>query len=81
MGMKHSRLPPGRQPYDMLNGFRIGALAGGLMGALGAAVTNTRVVWVVLVGAAAGAVIGYWTERRRRLPRKVNDHREDELLE
>ena len=28
------RLPPGRQPYDVLNGLRIGALVGGIVGAI-----------------------------------------------
>ena len=58
-----SRLPPGRQPYDALNGLRVGAFAGLAIGAGIAAVT--RVAWLVLIGAIAGAVIGYTWERRR----------------
>ena len=58
-------LPPGRQPYDPLNGARIGALAGGILGALGVALTGMGNAWLVIVGASAGAGIGYWTERRK----------------
>jgi len=58
-----SRLPPGRQPYDALNGLRVGAFAGLALGAVAAAVT--RVAWFLLIGVVAGAVIGYLWERRR----------------
>jgi hypothetical protein len=59
------RLPPGRQPYDVLNGLRIGALAGGIVGAIVMAATTLDSLWVLLVGAAIGAVVGYLYERRR----------------
>ncbi len=58
-----TRLPPGRQPYDPLNGLRVGALAGGVLGAIGAAVTH--IGWIILIGAVAGGAIGYLTERNR----------------
>lgn len=58
-----SRLPPGRQPYDALNGLRVGAFAGLAFGAIVAAVTH--VAWFLLIGVIGGAVIGYIWERRR----------------
>lgn len=59
------RLPPGRQPYDVLNGLRIGALVGGIIGAIVMVLTSLDSLWVLLVGAAIGAVVGYLYERRR----------------
>ncbi len=56
-----SKLPPGRQPYDPLNGLRVGALAGALLGAVVAAVTGAG--WLILVGAIVGAIAGYVRER------------------
>lgn len=47
----------------MLNGLRVGAFAGLALGAIAAAVT--RVAWFLLIGVVAGAVIGYFWERRR----------------
>ncbi len=58
-----SPLPPGRQPYDPLVGFRAGAIAGGILGAILVAVSSLANFWVVLVGAAIGGGIGYWTEK------------------
>lgn len=57
------RLPPGRQPYDKLNGLRVGALAGGVLGAVAAAAT--RMPWVFFAGAVIGGAAGYLTERRK----------------
>ncbi len=59
------RLPPGRQPYDVLNGLRIGALVGGIIGAIVLALTSLDSLWVLLVGAVIGGAIGYLYERRR----------------
>ena len=56
-------LPPGHQPYDPLNGLRVGAFAGIALGAVGAALT--RIGWLLLIGAVVGAVAGYVTERNR----------------
>ena len=64
------QLPPGRQPYDSLTGLRVGAIAGGLLGAVAAVVLNTP--WLILVGAVIGAASGYQTERR-----KVRDETRD----
>jgi len=57
------RLPPGRQPYDLLNGLRVGAFAGLAVGAIATALT--RIPWLLLIGAIGGAAIGYLWERRR----------------
>lgn len=58
-----SLLPPGRQPYDALNGLRVGAFAGLVLGATAAALT--RIAWFLLIGTIAGAIVGYVWERRR----------------
>jgi len=62
-GNTPSRLPPGRQPYDALNGLRVGAFAGLVLGATAAALT--RIAWFLLIGTIAGAIVGYAWERRR----------------
>jgi hypothetical protein len=59
------QLPPGRQPYDVLNGLRIGALVGGILGAIVMVLTSLDSLWVLLIGAAIGGVAGYLYERRR----------------
>jgi uncharacterized protein YcfJ len=59
------RLPPGRQPYDVLNGLRIGALVGGIIGAIVMVVTGVQSLWVLLAGAVIGGLVGYLYERRR----------------
>lgn len=60
-----ARIPPDRQPWDPANGLRVGALVGGLLGA--GVVWLTGTVWWLVVGAAAGGAIGWWTERSKRL--------------
>lgn len=52
--------------HDPINGLRVGALAGGLLGALVTLVTSTSYAWVVLVLGIAGGAIGHLTERSRR---------------
>lgn len=59
--MGSDRLPAGPQPYDGINGMRIGALAGGLLGALLAAVADMP--WLIATGAVVGGGIGFWYER------------------
>jgi len=59
------RLPPGRQLYDPLNGLRVGAFAGGLIGGIVTAVTTIALVWLVVAGAIVGGAVGYWYERHR----------------
>ncbi len=57
--------PAGRQPYDPLNGLRIGALAGGILGIAATALLSFSNIWLTLVGAVIGAVVGYWWEKQR----------------
>jgi len=52
--------------HDPINGLRVGALAGGLLGALITGLTSTSYAWVVLVLGVAGAAIGFFTERSRQ---------------
>ena len=59
------RLPPGRQPYDPLTGFRVGAIAGALLGGLGVLAVGTGAIWLIFVGALGGGFIGYRSEKRK----------------
>lgn len=59
-------LPPGHQPYDPLNGIRIGAIAGGLVGIGVAALTGFGGIGTVVVAAAIGGSAGYAYQRRER---------------
>lgn len=52
--------------HDPINGLRVGALAGGLFGALITVLTSTSYAWIVLVLGVAGGAIGFFTERSRR---------------
>jgi hypothetical protein len=61
---KADRLPPGRQPYDPLNGLRVGALAGGIVGAVIAGLTDLG-LWFVFLTAIVAATVGYVTQRRK----------------
>jgi hypothetical protein len=62
---KRSTLRPGQQPYDPLNGLRVGGLAGGILGGIATAVTSVGNVWLVVVGVVLGGAIGYLYERRK----------------
>jgi len=59
------RLPRGRQPYDVFNGARVGAIVGALAGGLVTALTSPSFAWLILLGAAIGVASGYAYERRR----------------
>ena len=56
-------LAPGEQPYDRLNGMRIGALTGGVfatvIAAVLAATVNPLFVWLIPIGAILGGVAGH----------------------
>ncbi|MFH1331224.1 MAG: hypothetical protein ABIJ48_11300 [Actinomycetota bacterium] len=58
-----------------MNGLRVGALVGGLLGAIATAATSVTNVWLVFAGAAGGGAIGFWSERRS-LRRAQSDHAE-----
>jgi len=66
MSPPNNRLPPGHQPYDPLNGLRVGAFAGALLGALVVVVSSFNAVWLVVVFAMIGGTIGYRSERRKQ---------------
>lgn len=55
-------IPPGRQPYDVYNGMRVGGLSGLLIG--GGLSIVTGWFWLILVGGLGGAIAGYLWERR-----------------
>ncbi len=63
-GEEQDKLPPGRQPYDPLNGLRIGALTGGIAGAVVAGLTGVG-IWFVFLAAIVAAAVGYWTQKRK----------------
>jgi uncharacterized membrane protein len=58
-------MPAGRQPYDALNGLRIGAVAGALLGAIVALLFGSAMVWLILALGAIGGFLGYRFERRQ----------------
>lgn len=58
------RFRPGVQPYDPLNGMRIGGLAGGVVGAIATAILGAAFGWLILAGAFVGGAAGYaWAKR------------------
>jgi len=59
---------PGVQPYDSLNGARIGAIAGGLLALIPGAVLGPPIVWL-LAGAIVGGVGGFMWQRRENRER------------
>lgn len=62
---RRAPLPQGRQPWDPVNGLRIGALAGALVGAAAGALFGFLELWVIAVTAAGGA-IGWRSEKRKQ---------------
>lgn len=58
-------MPAGRQPYDALNGLRIGAIVGALLGAIVAMIFGSGMVWLILLLGAIGGYLGYRFERRQ----------------
>lgn len=55
----------GRPPHDAINGLRVGALAGGVLGALFIWVFSVTSVWVVIAGAVIGGSYGFMSQRRK----------------
>lgn len=62
---ENDRLPPGRQPYDALNGLRIGALAGGVLGVIATVLFSLANIGPTLAGAVIGGAAGYFSEKRK----------------
>ena len=52
--------------HDPINGLRVGALAGGLLGAVITMLLGIDFAWIVLVVGVAGGAIGFWSERSRQ---------------
>jgi hypothetical protein len=63
---KPEKYPAGHPPHDPLNGFRVGAFAGGIMGLLGSWLVASPNFIALLVGAVVGGGVGYWTEKRKQ---------------
>jgi hypothetical protein len=58
-------MPAGRQPYDALNGLRIGAAAGASLGAVIALVIGTGMVPLIVFGGGLGGAAGYRFEQHQ----------------
>ena len=59
-----AKYAPGHQPYDSLNGLRVGALAGAVVGVV-LSLIFSGAAWLILVAAVVGAVAGFVWERGR----------------
>ena len=53
-------------PWDPAIGFRVGAVTGGVLGAGLLVLVGVETFWIVIVAAAIGGAIGYWSARRDR---------------
>ena len=71
MAEDNKSFPPGVQPYDKLNGVRVGALAGGVLGAIPAWIFWPAFGWV-LGGAVIGGLAGYLYQRREQSQRSTD---------
>ena len=60
------RLAPGREPWDPVNGLRIGGFVGALTGAAISLTVSTGLVWLVPLLGIIGAAIGFWSEKRNQ---------------
>lgn len=63
------RYPAGVQPYDWLNGIRIGAVTGGVLGVVPAIMSSGAFAWLV-GGAIVGGIVGYVWESRDEARRR-----------
>jgi len=55
----------GHQPWDPINGMRVGGLTGGLLGGILMAVVGIAAPWPILTGAVVGGAVGYFDQQRR----------------
>ncbi|MDH3706920.1 MAG: hypothetical protein OES57_12695 [Acidimicrobiia bacterium] len=62
---RHDPLPPGKTPWDPVNGVRIGAIAGALVGGFVHLVLGITILAIIGLAVIGGA-IGYAVERPRR---------------
>jgi len=67
------RYPAGVQPYDTMNGVRIGAIVGGIVGVGAAVLVGGAFAWLVIIGGGAGGAVGYVWERRAIARRHPED--------
>jgi hypothetical protein len=63
---RHPTYPAGRPPWDVINGLRVGGLAGGVVGVLLTAVAGWNSFWPVLPAIVIGGAVGYGSELRKR---------------
>ncbi len=66
--MNDVRYPKGHQPWDPVNGLRVGALVGALVGAGIAAIAGSVAGWLIGGGALLGGAVGYFDQKRRLRP-------------
>ena len=59
------RLRPGHPPWESFAGIRVGGLAGALIGAVVAVVTNGPALWIIVGAAVIGAAAGYLVATRQ----------------
>jgi UDP-N-acetylmuramyl pentapeptide phosphotransferase/UDP-N-acetylglucosamine-1-phosphate transferase len=64
--MNHDPLREGRQPWDPANGLRVGVMMGALIGAGLFIVSGRSTLWLIVVSAAVGGGIGFWSEKRKQ---------------
>ena len=62
------RYKEGHQPWDPVNGMRVGGFAGALLGAGAALLLGSAPVWLIFGGAAMGAAVGYFSQKRKLSP-------------
>ena len=62
---KTPQLREGHQLYDPINGVRVGALAGGLLGAGAVVMLGGEIPLLVVAGALIGGLVGYVFGRRQ----------------
>ena len=60
--MTEHRPRPGRMPYDTIIGMRVGGVSGALVG--GGLFVLTGFAWLIVLGAVAGGLVGYFWEKR-----------------
>jgi LPXTG-motif cell wall-anchored protein len=59
------RLPPGRPPWEPINGVRIGGIVGVLVGGIVTALGDISNPWFIVGGATIGGGVGYWVTKRK----------------
>ena len=60
-----ARYPEGHQPWDPINGMRVGSFTGALVGAGAALIVGSAFLWFIFGGAAVGGAIGYFEQKRK----------------